>query len=188
MKNILLALTFSIVLLSGCGRLTSDADVQSDEGVDPKLVALADGTIMDVACVRANAQNIIANGRGAADSCVMGNAQTKTDADGRGFSSSYYPSWYSGYYVYPPTYYNGNYGNLCGYLGFYGSGYSSTYGYGYGYGYGTGYNCYNAFLGYDPYYTGSYNNNCDYCLNRANPNRCYNRCLYQGNSWGSWQY
>jgi len=185
MKNMLLALSFSILFLAGCGRM-NNATVQNDEAADPQIVALADGTLMDVGCIRTNAQAIISNGRGAAKSCELGNAQNKTDSSGRGFSSSYYPSWYSSYYFYPPTYYNGNYGNLCGYLGFYGNGYSSNYGYGYGYGYGSGYNCYNDFLGYDPYSTSYYNNNCDYCLNRANPSRCYNRCLYQGNTWGSW--
>jgi hypothetical protein len=187
-KNLILAFVFAVAFLTGCGRLTENTEIQADEGIDPQMVAMADGTMMDVSCVRQNAKAIMEQGRGAADSCVVGNAKNKTTADGRGFGSSY-PNWWSYYYIYPPTYYNGGWGygsgsssggsNLCAYLGFYGNGYSSTNGYGYGYGYGTSYNCYNSFLGYDPYYTGSYNTNCDYCLNKLNPQRCYNKCLYK---------
>ncbi len=205
-KNLILALIAVVSLLSACGRLSGDNEVQNDSAVDASLVALADGTIMDVACIRTNAKAIMAQGRGAAQSCVMGNAKTQTSSDGRGFGS-YYPQWYSSYYYYPPSYYDGtttSSTNLCGYLGFYGSGYNGTdYGYGYGYnynysygygnynygfGYGTTstssssypYNCYQNFLGYNPVSTTSYDNNCDYCYNRANPSKCYNRCLYKG--------
>jgi hypothetical protein len=180
-KTFILALIAAIAL-SACGRLTNN-EVQEETGAEPGLIALNDGTIMNVACVRQNAKAIMAQGRGAASACVMGNAKEATDSDGRGFSSSY-PNWWSSYYIYPPYYYGGsnnNYGSsLCGYLGFYGNGYSSTNGYGYGYGYGSSYNCYYDFLGYDPYSTSSYNSSCDYCLNRPNPSRCYNRCLYNG--------
>jgi hypothetical protein len=179
-KHFFLYFIVAVSVLTGCGRLENN-EIQNDTAVDPSLVALADGTVMNVACIRQNAQAIISEGRGAAQGCVMGNAKTQTSSDGRGFSSSAYPSWWSWYYVYPPTYYNGGTSskNLCSYLGFYGNGYSATNGYGYGYGYGSSYNCYYDFLGYDPYSTSSYNSSCDYCLNRANPSKCYNRCLYK---------
>lgn len=171
-KNFILALILVIPVLSACGRLGSESETQT-EGTDPDMIALQDGTIMRVSCVKSKAAAIMAEGRGAADSCVMGNAKRAVDSEGRGFGNTY-PSWWSSYYVYPPYYYGGDYSSLCTYLGFYGS----------GYGYGTSssynnYNCYSNFLGYDQTYYGSYNNNCDSCLNRANPSRCYNRCLYR---------
>jgi hypothetical protein len=183
MKKAILSFIIIFPLLSACGRFGEDAEVQEDT-VTPEMIAMEDGTVMSVSCVKKYASVIMSQGRGAADACIMGNAKRSVDKEGRGFGSSY-PSWWSSYYIYPPSYYGGNYGNLCTYLGFgnYG-GYGSGYGYGsYGYGgYGSGYNCYSEFLGYDTRSVGYYDDACDRCLTKANPSRCYNKCLYR-NGW-----
>lgn len=183
---------FCLPIFFGCQQaLQTEPEVSNQQ--EAELIADAEGNLLHVECLRANAASIAEQGREGALRCSIGNIKTKEvskdAAEGRGFfyyydygygynGNNYWNNWYMypPYYNYDYNYYYDNYdysdwdvGNqwsFCKYV----------------FNYDWDNSCYSDIFLFD---NNSYDNHsnyqCSHCMYRSNPSKCYNRCWYKDN-------
>jgi hypothetical protein len=136
---------FCLAVLAGCQRAADNS------GTSIGMVQDAGGTIYDISCLRTNAEVIKSNGRPAMRTCAL-SAQTLTSSQAaRLFKQN--EAYVTGYYYYPPNYWNEEYASL----------YSSSYN--------------NGAYNYSPYSTTSssyeYNYLCSFIFGETWDASCY---------------